>query len=85
MNKGPGKQRENFDFTPEGESLSYFSLNQALVQAMRVTSDIPGDYGSNYPDTSMAFDEAQSEDCGDQHVITLGFRPQGEFAGEPSQ
>jgi hypothetical protein len=79
------KDDEKFDFTAEGEALGYIGMEQAQVRAMRVATETPGDYGSAYSGTRMAFDVAQSEDREDDYVITLSFRPQGNFSGSPGQ
>jgi len=41
-----GKEEEKFDFTGEGESVGYISLEQAGVLAMRTARETPGEYGS---------------------------------------
>lgn len=43
MADDPGsKEEEKFEFTPEGESLGYISLEQARVVAMQTARDEPG-------------------------------------------
>ena len=48
MAQDQGKEEEEFDFTPEGESLGYISLAQARVLAMSTAREIPGNYGRRY-------------------------------------
>ena len=75
------KQEEKFDFTREGEGLGYISLDQARVLAMRTARETPGAYGSGFADVPMAFEVIEAEETEDHYVITLSFRPQGEFVG----
>jgi len=77
------KDEDRFEFTAEGEALGYISLDQARVLAMRTARESPGDYGRRFKGTSMAFDVVENEDTEDHYVITLSFRPQGQFAGTP--
>ena len=75
------KEEGKLDFTPEGEVLGYISLDQAQVLARQTARETPGAYGSNFGGIPMAFDVLESEETEDHYVITLSFRPQGEFAG----
>lgn len=75
------KDDGKFDFTREGEALAYISLDQARVLAMRTARETPGAYGSTYADILMAFDVVEAEETEDHYIITLSFRPQGEFDG----
>ncbi|MDP6403434.1 MAG: hypothetical protein QF467_07805, partial [SAR202 cluster bacterium] len=74
---------EKLDFDSAGEAPGYLSLDQAQVLAMRTASESPGAYGSRFRGTPMAFEAALAEESEDHYVITLSFRPQGEFAGTP--
>lgn len=86
MTDGPDKKdEENFKFTAEGEALGYIGMEQAQVRAMQVATETPGDYGAAYSGIPMAFDVARSEDREDHYVVTLSFRPQGDFCGRPGQ
>ena len=77
MVEDEGKQEEEkFEFTPEGESLGYISLDQAEVLAMRTARETPGAYGRRFRNVPMAFEVAEEEDTEDHY-----FRPEGEFAG----
>ena len=77
-----GKQdEEKFDFTREGEALGYISLDQAQVLAMRTARESPGAYGDRFRDATMAFDVVEANETEDHYVITISFRPEGEFAG----
>ena len=85
MAEDQGKEEEKFDFTGEGEAVNYISLAQAWLLAMQTAGDAPGNYGSQYQDVSMAFKSAASTEEEDYYVITLSFRPQGDFSGSPGQ
>ena len=75
------KEEDKFEFTPEGESLGYISLDQARVLAMRTAREAPGAYGRRFRNVLMAFEVVEDEDTEDHYVITLSFRPQGQFSG----
>ena len=86
MAEEEGKPKEEkFDFTPEGESLGYISLDQARVLAMRTARETPGAYGRRYTDVSMAFESVEDEETEDHYVVTLSFRPEGAFTGTPGR
>ena len=85
MAEDPGKQEEKLEFTPEGEALGYISLDQGRVLAMRTAAETPGTYGSSFANKPMAFEVVEAEETEDHYVITLGFRPQGEYAGRPGR
>ena len=85
MAEDPGKQKEKLEFTSEGEALGYISLDQARVLAMRTAAETPGAYGSSFADQPMAFEVVEAEETEDHYVITLAFRPQGEYAGRPGR
>ena len=76
-----GKQEEKFDFTSEGEALGYISLDQARVLAMRTARESPGAYGRSFRNVPMAFEVVEAEETEDHYVITVSFRPEGEFVG----
>jgi len=79
------KDEERFEFTADGEVLGYISSDQASVLAMRTARESPGDYGRRFRGTPMAFEVVEGEDTEDHYVITLSFRPQGQFTGNPGQ
>ena len=80
-----GKKEDQFGFTPEGEALGYISLDQARVLAMRTARETPGVYGRRFRNVPMAFEVAAEEQTEDHYVVTLSFRPQGEFTGTQGQ
>ena len=79
------KEEEKFDFTSEGESLGYISLDQARILAMRTATEAPGSYGPAYLDIPMAFEVVEAQETEDHYIITLSIRPPGEFAGTPGR
>ena len=79
------KEEEKFDFTSEGESLGYISLDQARVLALRTGTEAPGSYGRAYRDVSTAFEVAEAQETEDHYIITLSIRPPGGFAGTPGR
>ena len=88
MADDPGSKEEGkFEFTPEGESLGYISLEQARVVAMQTARDEPGDYGSRYSGAQMVFEvvssEQDPEDEGSRYHLRLSYRPEGNFEGQP--
>ena len=76
------KEDEKFEFDSASEALGYISLDQAQVLAMRTARKTPGAYGSAYMDVPMAFEASETED---HYVVTLSFRPEGEFTGPSGQ
>ena len=52
---------------------------------MRTARDQPGNYGRRFAETRMVYDVAEEEDREDDYIITLTFRPEGDFAGTPGQ
>ena len=85
MAEDQDKQEEKFDFTAQGEAVGYISLDQARVLAMRTARETPGNYGRRFRNSPMAFEVVEDEDTEDHYVITLSFRPQGQFSGTPGQ
>jgi len=76
-----GKQdEEKLDFTPEGETLGYISLDQARVLAMRTAKDSPGAYGEGFQNVLLAFELIEAEETEDHYVITLSVQPQSQFS-----
>ena len=69
-----GKEEEKFDFTPEGESLGYISLEQARLLAMQTARDVPGDYGRRFRRVPMAFEVVQANEGEDYYEVTLSIR-----------
>ena len=79
------KKEEKFDFDAAGEAVGYISLEQARVVAMRAARDNPGNYGRAFEGVRMVFDVVEQEDGEDYYIVTLSFRPEGDFNGTPGQ
>lgn len=78
-------KKDEFDFDAAGEALGYISLEQARVVAMRTARDEPGNYGRTLTGTGMAYQLVEQENGEDYYVITLSFRPEGDFVGTEGQ
>ena len=86
MAEDQGKQdKEKIDFTREGEALGYISLDQARVLAMRTARETPGAYGRRLRNIPMAFAVVGDSETEDHYVVTLSYRPEGQFTGTPGQ
>ena len=85
VDKEDKKDEQKFEFDAAGEVIGYISLDQARVLAMRTAREAPGEYGNRYSRVLMAFEVMGEEETEDHYVITLTFRPQGEFVGTPGQ
>jgi len=79
-----GKKEDQYGIGPSGD-LEWISLEQAGVQAMRTAREDPGNYGRTYSGVRMVFDVTEEEDGEDYYIITLSFRPEGDFSGTPGQ
>jgi hypothetical protein len=80
MAEDEGKKDE-FEFDPSGEALGYISLEQARVVAMRTARETPGEHGQALSGTRMAYQLVEQENGNDYYIVTLSFRPEGDFAG----
>ena len=85
MAEDDGKQEEKFEFASEGEGLGYISLDRARVLSMRTARELPGAFGRRFRRVPMAFEVVSEEETEDHYVVTLSFRPQGQFTGTPGQ
>ncbi len=79
------KKEDKFDFDLAGETMGYVSLEQARVLAVRKAREDPGNYGPRFAGVRMVFDVVEQEDGEDYYVVTLSFRPEGDFAGAPGR
>ena len=78
-----GKQEEKCDFTSEGESLSYISLDQARVRAIEHARDNRDFYGPRYSQMDLVWEVVSQEESEDYYDIRLSFRPATGFSGKP--
>jgi hypothetical protein len=76
-----GAKDDKFEFDESGEAIEYISLEQAELLAMRDARDEPGDYGSHVEGVRMVYTLDAQEDREDCYVITLSFRPEGNWKG----
>jgi len=79
------KKEDSFEFDSAGEAVGYISMAQARVLAMRTAREEPGNYGPSYQGGEMFFEAVEEEEDEDYYVITLSFRPQGDFSGTPGR
>ena len=79
------KEEEKFEFDSAGEALGYISLDQARVLAMGTARETPGAYGRRFRNVPMAFEVVEDNETEDHYMVTLSFRPQGQFTGAPGQ
>jgi len=79
------KEEQKFEFDSAGEALGYISLDQARVLAMRTAREAPGAYGRRFRNVPMAFEVVEDNETEDHYMVTLSFRPQGQFTGAPGQ
>ena len=75
------KQEE--EFTAEGEFLGYISLDQARIQAIEHARDNIEFYGGQYIDIGLVWEVCRVQESDDYYEIRLSFRPSGGFRGEP--
>ena len=77
------KEEEKFEFDSAAEALGYISLEQARLVAMQAARENPGNYGRPLAGTRMVFQLVEEGE--DYYIVTLSFRPEGDFAGSPGQ
>ena len=84
MSEEEGKKEEyKLEFTPEGETLDYISLDQARVLALRQARDNTDFYGHRYAWRDLTWDVLDEEEREDYYYLRLSFRPARGFQGEP--
>ena len=80
------KKEDKFDqFDSAGEALGYISLEQARLLAIQTAREEPSNYGESLAGVRMVFQLVEQEEGEDYYIITLSFRPEGDFAGTPGQ
>ena len=77
------KDEEKQEFTPEGETLGYISLDQARVLAMEHARDNREFYGRRYARRELVWEVVSQEESEDYYDVRLSYRPAGAFRGEP--
>ena len=53
--------------------------------AMQAARENPGNYGPQLSGTRMVFQLVEQEEGEDYYIVTLSFRPEGDFTGSPGQ
>ena len=76
------KDEDKLEFTPEGESLGYISLDQARVFALQHARDNREAYG-HFTDQDLVWEVISSQETEDYYQITLSYSPASPFTGEP--
>ena len=77
-----GKDDYKLEFTPEGETLGYISLDQARVLAFQHARDNREIYG-RYADSELVWDVVSTEETEDYYEVRLSYRPARDFRGRP--
>lgn len=83
MDEGSRKEEEKFEFTPEGESVGFISLDQAKIQAIVYARDNRDFYPSVYAGIRLIWEVLVAEESEDYYDIRLSFKPGGGFRGNP--
>ncbi len=76
-----GKDDDKLEFTPDGETLGYISLDQARVLALQHARDNREVY-RRYADRELVWEVASAEVTEDYYEVRLSYRPAG-FRGRP--
>lgn len=81
---------EKFDFTSDGEVVSYISCEQAAILAMRLAREDSNFYSPDRAGTTfvwtwikLAWEVISCEEGEDFYDVRLAFRPSGRFSGRP--
>jgi hypothetical protein len=74
---------DKLDFTSDGETFGYISLDQARILALRLAREDISVYGEKYSETRFAWEVTSAEDGEDYYQIRISFRPVQGFSGEP--
>ena len=77
------KDQEKLEYTPEGEVLSYISMDQARALALRTARENTDFYGPTYSDQGFVQEEPSAEEGEDYYRVRLSYRPATEFNGTP--
>ena len=77
-----GDKEEKLEFTPEGETPGYISLDQARVLALQHARDNREIYG-RYAEREMVWEELSAEESEDYYRVRLSYRPARAFRGRP--
>lgn len=78
MANDKGKE-DKFEFTDEGEEVSYIGLDEARLLAIQAANENPGDYGRRYSGLRMVFAPLEDEETEEYYRVVLALRPQLKF------
>lgn len=70
---------DKFEFTDEGDEVSYIGLEEARLLTMQVANEKPGDYGRRYSDLRMVFAPWEDEETEEYYRVVLALSTRGEF------
>ena len=76
------QDHEKLEFTAEGETLGYISLDQARVSALQHARDNQEFYG-RYAQRELVWEVVAAHETEDFYEIRLSYRPAGTFRGRP--
>lgn len=76
-------KKDEFEFSPSGESLDYISIDQARVLAIQHAQENTDFYGSELASSRLVWEVISQEETDDFYDIQLSFRPGGRFRGSP--
>ena len=77
------KEEEKIEFTPEGETLGYISLDQARILAIEHVRDNTAFYGRRYARRELVWQVVSQQESEDYYDIRLSYQPARAFQGEP--
>ena len=77
------KDEHKLEFTPEGETLGYISLDQARVLALQHARDNREFYGRRYSRRELLWEVVGAEETEDYYEVKLSYRPARGFQGHP--
>ena len=76
---------DKFEFDSTSEVVEYASLGQSELIAIQDVRDKPGNYGRQYGGVKMVYTVEHQKERSDYYVITLLFRPEGDWNGGGGQ
>ena len=76
------KEEEKLEFDSAGQAVSYISLDQARVLALRHARDNQGFYGRRYSRRDLIREVVSAEETEDYYEIKLSYRPAQAFRGQ---
>lgn len=85
VSENEASQEGKSDFYGEGGARQYLSLEQAKLLAMETARDAPANYGQSFTALQMVFQTIEQEERDDYYIVTLSFRPEGDFFGTPGR